>query len=89
MRQRRDVITAAALMAIIVLTGCAKKVPPPIETRRESRYERATRFSAVYPIPPQYCRQESATSRDSRGSTSRAICACAWSAVTWAATSRS
>ncbi len=56
-----------------IMDNMTSSAPPPMESRRRSRYILLTSTSDVYPIPPQYCIQESVTSREIRPAFSFAI----------------
>ena len=56
-----------------MIDNITSSAPAPIESSRMSRNIRLISTSAVYPIPPQYCRHESVSSRASRPALSFAI----------------
>src|SRR5262249_22970049 len=60
-------------MCLQMIRSITSSAPPPIEARRPSRYARESGLSHVKPMPPQYCRQASGTSRESRPALSFAI----------------
>ena len=56
-----------------MIDSITSSAPAPIESSRISRNIRLISTSAVYPIPPQYCRHESVSSRARRPALSFAI----------------
>ena len=60
-------------ISLQMMPSITSSAPPPIESRRVSRKARDAGLSHMKPMPPQYCRQASATSRVSLPHLSLAI----------------